>query len=78
MPLHGNLRAIVAMIADCAMFGCMDAVLKALSGTYPPLQVTALRGLTASRWCARTCCGGASWARYSAAICVGGCTCCAG
>ncbi len=47
MPLHGNLRAIVAMIAACAMFGCMDAVLKALAGTYPPLQVTALRGLTA-------------------------------
>lgn len=47
MPLSGNLRAIVAMIAACAMFGCMDAVLKALAGTYPPLQVTALRGLTA-------------------------------
>ena len=47
MPLHGNLRAIAAMIAACAMFGCMDAVLKALAGTYPPLQVTALRGLTA-------------------------------
>jgi drug/metabolite transporter (DMT)-like permease len=29
------------------MFGCMDAVLKALAGSYPPLQVTALRGLTA-------------------------------
>ena len=47
MPPSGNLRAIVAMIAACAMFGCMDAVLKALAGTYPPLQVTALRGLTA-------------------------------
>jgi drug/metabolite transporter (DMT)-like permease len=47
LPLHGNLRAIVAMIGACAMFGCMDAVLKALAGTYPPLQVTALRGLTA-------------------------------
>jgi drug/metabolite transporter (DMT)-like permease len=47
MPQHGNLRAIVAMIAACAMFGCMDAVLKALAGTYPPLQVTALRGLSA-------------------------------
>jgi drug/metabolite transporter (DMT)-like permease len=47
MPLHGNLRAIVAMIGACAMFGCMDAVLKALAGTYPPFQVTALRGLTA-------------------------------
>ncbi len=47
IPPHGNLRAIVAMVAACAMFACMDAVLKALSGSYPPLQVTALRGLTA-------------------------------
>ena len=47
MPLSGNLRAITAMVAACAMFACMDALLKALAGTYPPLQVTALRGLTA-------------------------------
>ena len=47
MALHGNLRAIVAMVAACAMFACMDALLKALAGSYPPLQVTALRGLTA-------------------------------
>ncbi len=47
MPLSGNLRAIAAMVAACAMFACMDALLKALAGTYPPLQVTALRGLTA-------------------------------
>jgi drug/metabolite transporter (DMT)-like permease len=47
MPPSGNLRAITAMVAACAMFACMDALLKALSGTYPPLQVTALRGLTA-------------------------------
>jgi len=47
MPLSGNLRAITAMIAACAMFACMDALMKALVGTYPPLQVTALRGLTA-------------------------------
>ena len=47
MPLSGNLRAITAMVAACAMFACMDALMKALVGTYPPLQVTALRGLTA-------------------------------
>jgi drug/metabolite transporter (DMT)-like permease len=47
MPLSGNLRAIVAMIAACAMFGAMDALLKLLSGAYPPFQVTALRGSTA-------------------------------
>lgn len=47
MPHSGNLRAIVAMLAACAMFSCMDALLKALSATYPPFQVTALRGLSA-------------------------------
>ena len=40
MPLSGNLRAIVATIDACAMFGCMDAVLKALASIYPPLQLT--------------------------------------
>ena len=47
MPGSGNLRAIVAMVAACAMFACMDALMKTLVGTYSPLQVTALRGLTA-------------------------------
>ncbi|HRI18509.1 MAG TPA: EamA/RhaT family transporter, partial [Burkholderiaceae bacterium] len=47
MPSSGNLRAIVAMIAACAMFAWMDAVLKLLSNSYPPFQVAALRG-----WCA--------------------------
>lgn len=47
MPLTGNLRAIAAMVAACAMFACMDALLKTLAGSYPPLQVTALRGLAA-------------------------------
>ncbi len=45
--MSDNLRAIIAMVAACAMFACMDAVLKALSGSYSPFQVTALRGLTA-------------------------------
>lgn len=47
MPASGNLRAIVAMIAACAMFAWMDALLKLLAAHYPPFQVTALRG-----WCA--------------------------
>ena len=47
MPLSGNLRAITAMLAASFAFSCMDALLKALAGTYPPLQVTALRGLAA-------------------------------
>jgi len=47
MPSSGNLRAIAAMIAACAMFAWMDAVLKLLSAHYPPFQVAALRG-----WCA--------------------------
>ncbi len=47
MPMSSNLRGIVAMLAAMAMFACMDALLKSLAGTYSPLQVTALRGLTA-------------------------------
>jgi len=47
IPTDGNLRAIVAMVAACAMFAGMDALLKLLAGSYPPLQVTALRGLSA-------------------------------
>ena len=44
MPNSAHLRSIIAMLAAMAMFSCMDALLKALAGTYPPLQVTALRG----------------------------------
>ncbi len=44
MPLSGNLRSIAFMLCTVAMFSCMDAMLKALSGAYPPAQVTAMRG----------------------------------
>ncbi|MDQ7957286.1 MAG: DMT family transporter [Rhodocyclaceae bacterium] len=44
---HGTLRGIAAMLLACAFFACMDALLKQLAGHYPPLQVMALRGLTA-------------------------------
>ena len=45
MTLTGNLRSIVGMLCAMAMFSCMDAMLKVLAGTYPPAQVTAMRGL---------------------------------
>jgi len=34
------------MLLACAFFACMDALLKALAGSFPPPQVMALRGLT--------------------------------
>jgi drug/metabolite transporter (DMT)-like permease len=45
MTLTGNMRSIVGILCAMAMFSCMDAMLKVLSGAYPPAQVTALRGL---------------------------------
>lgn len=44
VQLTGNLRSIVGILAAMAMFSCMDAMLKVLSGVYPPAQVTAMRG----------------------------------
>jgi len=35
------------MLLACAFFACMDALLKNLAGHYPPMQVMALRGVTA-------------------------------
>ncbi len=35
------------MLAATAFFSCMDAVMKLLAATYPPMQVAALRGLSA-------------------------------
>lgn len=46
MPASGNLRSIVAMLLAVGFFSLMDTVLKLLAGTYPPMQVAALRGLT--------------------------------
>ena len=45
--MTGNLRSILAMLAAVGSFSLMDVVLKMLAGTYPTLQVAALRGLTA-------------------------------
>jgi len=47
MPLSGNLRSIVAMLVAVGFFSLMDAVLKTLNAHYPPIQVAALRGLSA-------------------------------
>jgi drug/metabolite transporter (DMT)-like permease len=44
---HANLRGIGFMLVAVAAFSVMDAALKVLSSHYPPLQVAALRGLTA-------------------------------
>ena len=43
----GNLRGIVAMVAAVGFFSLMDALLKTLSASYPPVQVAALRGAAA-------------------------------
>ena len=41
---HTRLRGITFMLAAAAFFSGMDGVLKVLSGSYPPLQVGAMRG----------------------------------
>lgn len=43
----GNLRSIVAMLVAVCAFSLMDAALKTLSGSYPAMQVAAIRGLAA-------------------------------
>jgi drug/metabolite transporter (DMT)-like permease len=43
MPRPSNLNAIAAMLVAVASFAVMDAALKQLSGSYPPLQVASLR-----------------------------------
>ncbi|MEZ5531280.1 MAG: DMT family transporter [Steroidobacteraceae bacterium] len=43
MPAR-SLRGIAFMLVAVAVFACMDALLKALTAHYPPLQVAALRG----------------------------------
>lgn len=43
----GTVRGVTAMVAACAAFACMDALMKLLAASYPPAQVTALRGLAA-------------------------------
>ncbi|MEP6968860.1 MAG: DMT family transporter [Betaproteobacteria bacterium] len=44
---NSNRRSIIAMLIAVGAFSLMDAVLKTLTGSYPALQVAALRGLAA-------------------------------
>jgi len=41
----GHLRGIVSMLVAVAAFALMDASMKVLAPHYPPMQVTAVRGL---------------------------------
>ncbi len=45
--MSSNQRSIVAMLIAVGAFSLMDAVLKTLAGSYPAVQVAALRGLAA-------------------------------
>jgi drug/metabolite transporter (DMT)-like permease len=45
MGRHSNFRGIVLMVIAVFLLSCMDAGLKQLSASYPPLEVCALRGL---------------------------------
>ncbi len=47
MPASSNLRSILAMLLAVAFFSLMDAVMKTLGANYPPIQVAAMRGLSA-------------------------------
>ena len=42
----GHLRGVLCMLLAVAAFSLMDASMKTLAPHYPPMQVTALRGLT--------------------------------
>ncbi|HEY2808685.1 MAG TPA: DMT family transporter [Steroidobacteraceae bacterium] len=44
---HDRLRAIAAMLTAVVAFSGMDTLLKLLSASYPPMQVTVLRGACA-------------------------------
>jgi drug/metabolite transporter (DMT)-like permease len=46
MSSSQTLRGMLSMLLAIATFAVMDAALKVLSPDYPPLQVTALRGLS--------------------------------
>ena len=39
-----RLRGITLMIAAVAVFGVMDALMKFLAETYPPMEIASLRG----------------------------------
>jgi drug/metabolite transporter (DMT)-like permease len=41
-----RLRGITLMIAAVGIFGVMDALMKVLAATYPPMQIACLRGVS--------------------------------
>jgi drug/metabolite transporter (DMT)-like permease len=50
-----RLRGIGLMIAAVAVFGIMDALMKALAATYPPMEIACLRGATSLPFVFATC-----------------------
>ena len=61
-PSGAPIRAAMIMLFAVAAFSLMDAGLKSLAATYPPLQVATLRGWRHCCACAGpcTCCAVAS------------------
>jgi drug/metabolite transporter (DMT)-like permease len=51
----GRLRGILLMIVAVGIFAVMDALMKHLAATYPPFQVTCLRGASSLPFVLLTC-----------------------
>jgi len=50
-----RLRGITLMIAAVGIFGVMDALMKFLAATYPPMQIASLRGASSLPFVFLTC-----------------------
>jgi drug/metabolite transporter (DMT)-like permease len=50
-----RLRGIILMIAAVGVFGVMDALMKFLAVTYPPMQIASLRGASSLPFVFATC-----------------------
>jgi len=50
-----RLRGILLMIAAVGIFGVMDALMKSLAATYPPMQIACLRGASSLPFVFATC-----------------------
>jgi drug/metabolite transporter (DMT)-like permease len=50
-----RLRGITLMIAAVGVFGIMDALMKSLAATYPPMQIACLRGASSLPFVLATC-----------------------
>lgn len=51
----GRLRGITLMIAAVGIFGVMDALMKALAASYPPMQIACLRGASSLPFVIASC-----------------------